>query len=140
MRLQFNEYSNGLQSVFGEANKYANFSKLCIDTVNGKLEAGVTFAKANESIGRQIREIYGLPEHPTDREVRNALRSKEKNTIAFEIIEDTIEDTLVSGWNESAFFRILVETKNNRLDRKTLSIFQTRQLLQFLRLITVITI
>lgn len=118
MRLQFNEYSNGLQSVFGEANKYANFSKLCIDTVNGKLEAGVTFAKANENIGRQIRKIYGLPEHPTDREVRNALRSKEKNTIVFEILEDTIEDTLVSGWNESAFFRTLVETKNNRLGQK----------------------
>jgi len=51
------------------------------------------------------------------------MRYPERNAAAFEIIEDTIEDTLVTGWTESAFFRTLVETKNYRLGQKNLFYF-----------------
>ena len=118
MRLKFEDHSEELQERFGEANKYSNYIKLSVDVAKHNLESGATFEAANNKINTTMREIYGLRENPTEREIRRALRDDNKNRVAFEIVEDTIEDSLVSGWSDSAFFRTLVETRNNRLGQK----------------------
>ena len=37
MKLTFNEHSERIHEVFEEENKYMTFSKLCVDTVKGKV-------------------------------------------------------------------------------------------------------
>lgn len=119
MRLSFENHSDELQAHFESAEKYMNFNKVCVDAFRGNMVQGYDLGKANEIINTKIRtDIFGLPEHPTDIQVRRAMRNEAKMTAAFEIIEDTIEDTLVSGWQNDPFFMKMVEVKNNRLGQK----------------------
>ena len=122
MRFNFNEYSDTLRSHFS-AEDYANFSTLCRDIANKDPQGGITVREGSDKIREKMLEIYQLPTNPTEREIRRAMKYQDRNTAAFEIIEDTIEDTLVSGFNGSEFWRNLVETKNNRLGQKNMFFF-----------------
>ena len=122
MRFNFNEYSDVLRSHFDEVT-YMNFSKLCRDIANKDPQGGITLREGSDKIREKMLEVYQLPMNPTDREIRRAMKYADRNTAAFEIIEDTIEDTLVSGWNGSEFWRTLVDTQNNRLGQKNLFYF-----------------
>lgn len=119
MKLTFENHSDELQAHFENAEKYMNFNKLCVDAFRGNMVQGYDLGKANEIIDTKIRrDIFGLPDNPTDVQVKRAMRNESKMTAAFEIIEDVIEDTLVSGWQADPFFNKLVEVKNNRLGQK----------------------
>ena len=117
MRFNFSEYSDVLRSTFDEAT-YMNFNQLCIDTANKDPQGGLSLRECNEKIREKMLEIYQLPAKPTLRQIERAMKYQDRNLAAFEIIEDTIEDTLVTGWNESAFFKTMVDTQNNRLGQK----------------------
>ena len=122
MRFNFNEYSDVLRSHFDETT-YMNFSQLCRDVANRDPQGGITLRQGSEKIREKILEVYGLSMNPTDREIRRAMKYQDRNVAAFEILEDTIEDTLVTWWNGSEFWRNLVETKNNRLGQKNMFYF-----------------
>ena len=122
MRFNFNEYSDVLRSHFDEAT-YMDFSQLCRDVANKDPQGGITLRQGSDKIREKMLEVYQLPANPTDREIRRAMKYSDRNVAAFEIIEDTIEDTLVSGFTGSEFWRTLVETKNNRLGQKNMFYF-----------------
>ena len=96
MKLTFNEHSERIHEVFEEENKYMTFSKLCVDTVKGKV-VGYSVEEANQAISKKFQEITGLGEKPSKRDVKKSLRNPVIREACFEIIEETIEDTLVSG-------------------------------------------
>ena len=121
MRINFNEYSEELRNHFS-SEEYANFNQLCIDTARNCVKQ-YTKEEANAKINEKIREIFGLSERPTDREIRRAFENPVKRLAAFEILEDTIEETLVSGWGTNPFFQTLVEVANNRLGQKNMFYF-----------------
>jgi hypothetical protein len=121
MRINFNEYSEELRNHFS-SEEYANFNQLCIDTARDCVKQ-YTKEEANAKINEKIREIFGLSERPTDREIRRAFENPVKRLSAFEILEDTIEETLVSGWGTNPFFQTLVEVANNRLGQKNMFYF-----------------
>lgn len=85
------------------------FRKLLIDTSNNCV---VNYSKeeANEAIRKQFREVLGISEGATMKEIRRALRANRAQTYA--IIEDTLDDRLQSGWGENPFFQRFVEMKN----------------------------
>ena len=56
----------------------------------------------------------GLDEKASAKEIRKAIR-RNKNEI-FEVIEETVEDLLTSGWQENEFFNDFVEVKNLAMD------------------------
>jgi hypothetical protein len=118
MRMNFNDYSAELRNHFS-AEDYANFNQLCIDAARKEVK-GYSFEEANAEINKRIREIFELPEHPTQRQIDRAFQNPVKRLAAFEILEDTIEETLVSGWGQSPFFNTMVEIKNNRLGQKNM--------------------
>ena len=122
MRFNFNEYSDELRAHFDET-EFMNFSQLCRDVANKDVQGGITVREGSDKIREKMLEIYQLPMNPTDREIRRAMKYQDRNLAAFEIIEDTIEDVLVSGWNGSEFWRNLVEVKNNRLGQKNMFYF-----------------
>ena len=117
MRFNFGEYSDVLRATFDEAT-YMNFNQLCIDTAKKNPQGGHTLKECSDKIREKMLAIYQLPANPTLRQIERALRYQDRNTAAFEVIEDTIEDTLVTGWEGSELWRNLVETKNNRIGDK----------------------
>lgn len=98
------------QEVFkNDIEKYFNFSKLLTDT--GRNEVAVySKEEANNKIREKFNAILGLDENSTRKEMRKAIR---KNQVElFEIIEETVENLLVSGWAENEFFNEYCDVKN----------------------------
>lgn len=107
----FMNFSAGIQAAFeNDESKYMNFSKLLVDTARESFESGVNKADANALIREQFRNIMGIDEKASAKEVRRAIE-RNKHEI-FAVIEDTIEDLLTSGWTDNEFFRDFVEVRN----------------------------
>lgn len=105
----FANFSMDVREALVDADKYANFSKLMLDTAHGKVES-YSDAEANDKIREIFHSIMGTTKESSKREIRNAMR-KHKYDI-FEVIEEVVEDKLVSGWGENPFFREFVEMKS----------------------------
>lgn len=91
-----------------------NFSRLLRDTTRGVFESGITAADANEMIREKFRLILGVDENAKAKDYRRAIK-RHKDEV-FEVIVDTIDDMLTSGWTENEFFRDFVEIRNLELD------------------------
>lgn len=71
----------------------------------------------NEAIRRYFAQTLGIAEDCRDvRVIRKAVRRNKVQV--FEIIEETINDLLVSGWRDNEFFNRFVETKNLALGQE----------------------
>lgn len=87
-----------------------SFSKVLLDTARGESE--YTAKEADAIIRGKFNEILGFSadEKPSNKEIRKAIRRHKIDV--YEIIEETIENMLESGWGENPFFREFVEEKN----------------------------
>ena len=94
---------------------YMSFNKLMMDAAHGSLD-GVTPKQANDKIVEMFRSVIGVDEHATKAEVRKAIRRNQ--TAVFEIIEEVIDDMLVSGWQQNPFFREYVDVRNLAMGAK----------------------
>lgn len=102
-----------VQSIFSREDcSYASFSKLMYDTARGSFEPGVDKDEANRKIREIMFEIAGLPADATNKEIKKALKSTAVREAVFAVIEETLEDLLVSGWGENPFFKQFVEYKS----------------------------
>lgn len=117
-RLKFNEMSEVITNNFTE-DSYAKFSKLCIDTAKNDVEV-YSVAEANAKIREKLRELCGVSENPTPRELKRAFRKESTREAVFEIIEDTVDDALISGARNNPVFQKYV-------DLKTLDLGDTNQ-------------
>ena len=109
MKLNFNEMSDVITEKFDE-QKFMNFSRLCIDTAKGVVKK-YSIDEANDKIRETIKSMCGFSEAPTPREIRRAFKKQSVREAVFEIIETTLDDTLISGWQDSPVFKKYVETK-----------------------------
>lgn len=94
---------------------FAAFNDLMSDVAKGKAifnKEGkeVSTEDANKAIRKVMYQVLGLEEGTKGRELRRAIRKHK--TDVFEVIENTIEDMLVSGWGANPFFNEFVEIKN----------------------------
>ena len=110
MRLNFNEMSESIKKKFENETEYMNFSRLCIDTAK-KAVKKYSLEEANDVIRKTIKEMAGLSETPTPREVKRAFRNTAVREAVFEVIEDVIDDTLITGWADSPVWKKYVEVK-----------------------------
>lgn len=107
---KFMNFSANVQNAFdNNAEEYKNFNKLMLDYTKGDLD-GVTPKQANEKIVQKFKAVLGLDEKPTKAEVRKALRKHQVDV--YEIIEETVDGILVTGWNENPFFNEWVDIRN----------------------------
>ena len=112
---KFMNFTANVQNAFdNNESDYMNFSRLLRDTANGVFEAGVTAADANEMIREKFRLILGVDENAKAKDYRRAIK-RHKDEI-FEVIVDTVDDMLTSGWAENEFFNDFVEIKNLEMD------------------------
>ena len=100
-----------VREVFeNDESKLFAFNKLMLDTAKGSFEAGITAKDANEKIVSLFRQAIGLDEKANKAEVRKAIRRNQATLFA--LIEDVIEDLLVSGWQDNAFFNEYCDVRN----------------------------
>lgn len=123
MRLNFALANPQIQNALKDETTYNSFYALCLDTAKGIQKAGMTKEEANAEILKNIRFAMGLntdPEHyknnPAARlEIDHALSKTANREALFEIISETIEDQLVSGWESDPWFNRMVERKSMAL-------------------------
>lgn len=108
---KFMTFTANIQNAFNNnESEYANFSQLLRDTRKGVFQSGITAADANEMIREKFRLIMGVDENATQKEIRRAIESHKQEI--FNVIEDTVDDMLTSGWQDNEFFNDFVEIKN----------------------------
>lgn len=95
-KLFFNEYSDLMQENFKDTKDIKTFGKICIDTYKNQLQ-GQSVAQANTVIRNKICEIAGLPENPTQLQIKRAFRKGSVKEAIFEIIEETLDNTLTTA-------------------------------------------
>ena len=94
-------------------------TKLLINTSYGKPTLNYSLEGSNDAIRAYFATELGIPEGCKDaRIIRKALR---RNKVRFfEIVEETVQDWLVSGWRDNEFFERLVETRNLAMGQQNL--------------------
>lgn len=108
---KFMMFNENVRNVFNdEEAKFEAFNKLMIDTAYGKFEEGITPKDANEKIVAKFKAIIGCDEKSTKAEIRKAIRRNQK--VLFEVVEDVVEDLLVSGWQDSTFMEEFCDIRN----------------------------
>ena len=94
------------------------FSDLMTDVAKGKEIFNaegevVSKEKANKKIREVMFSVLGLDENADRREIRRAIRRHKVDV--YEVIENTIQDMLVSGWGANPYFNEFVELKSAAL-------------------------
>lgn len=112
---KFFNFASNVQKVFNDdSNDFMAFSQLMTETALGTQQ--VSKQEANAKIVEVFRGALGLGEHPTQKEVRQALRRNQ--ALVFDIIEETVQSLLVSGWGNDPFFMKYVDQRNLALGDK----------------------
>ena len=101
-------FSNAATAAVFTNNDYANFSQLMLDTAKGTEKVGRD--EANKKIREVMFQVLGINENSTRKEIHRAIRRHKVDV--FEVIEETVENLLVSGWGENPFFNQFVEMKS----------------------------
>ena len=103
-------FNTTVQNAFGNENaNLVCFSELLIDAARGQVKE-YSAKEANQKIVEKFREALGI--EPTDRpqHVKRAIRANKD--LVFTLIEETIEEMIITGWAENPFFQQFVDTKN----------------------------
>lgn len=112
---KFFNFASNVQKVFNDdSNDFMAFSQLMTETALGTQQ--VSKQEANAKIVEVFRGALGLGDHPTQKEVRQALRRNQ--ALVFDIIEETVQSLLVSGWGNDPFFMKYVDQRNLALGDK----------------------
>lgn len=117
-KIVFSQCSDLVQEKFADEKAFVTFSKICLDTYNNKLANGHSVEDANKIIRGKMLEICGLMEKPSEREIRKALKKTAVREAIFEIIEETVDNALITGWGNDPFFRKYVDFKTGVLGDK----------------------
>ena len=112
---KFMNFSAKVQNVFNnDANDFVAFSQLLTDTARGNNK--VSKEEANAKIVEVFQNVLGIAKESRPADVRRALRRNQ--AVVFDIIEETVEDLLVSGWANDPFMMKYVDQRNLALGDK----------------------
>lgn len=112
---KFMNFAANVQAVFNnDANDFMAFSKLLTDVALGK--QAVSKEEANQKIVEVFQGVLGIDKFSKPSDVRKALRRNQ--TLVYDIIEETVQDLLVTGWGNDPFFQKYVDQRNLALGDK----------------------
>lgn len=107
---KFMQFDMNVKNVFeNDESNYDSFNKLMLDYSHDMLD-GISAREANDKIVEIFRNIIGCDEKSTKAEIRRGIRRNQN--LIFDLIEVVIDDALISGWQESPFFKEFVEVRN----------------------------
>ena len=89
--------------------QFANFSKLLVDAAKKEVQE-YSQADANKVIVAKFREALGIEPNDRPQAIKRAIRANKD--LVFTIIEETVEEMLMTGWMNNPFFMEYVDTRN----------------------------
>lgn len=103
--MRFMNFAANVQNVFNnDVNDFMAFSDLLTETALGTQK--VTKAEANAKIVEVFQGVLGLEKNAKPAEVRKAIRRNQ--ALVFDIIEETVQTLLVTGWGNDPFINFIV--------------------------------
>ena len=113
--MKFMNFAANVQNVFNnDVNDFMAFSSLLTETALGIQQ--VTKAEANAKIVEVFQGVLGLDKNSKPAEVRKAIRRNQ--ALVFDIIEETVQSLLVTGWGNDPFMMKYVDQRNLALGDK----------------------
>lgn len=113
--MRFMNFAANVQNVFNnDVNDFMAFSDLLTETALGTQK--VTKAEANAKIVEVFQGVLGLDKNAKPAEVRKAIRRNQ--ALVFDIIEETVQTLLVTGWGNDPFMMKYVDQRNLALGDK----------------------
>lgn len=107
-------FNTTVQNAFDNDNEnLVYFSELLLDAARGEVKE-FSAKDANKKIVEKFRAALGIDEHDKPQQVKRAIRANKD--LVFTLIEETIEEVLITGWMENPFFAQFVDTRNLALD------------------------
>ena len=115
---KFVNFSAHVQGVFeNDESKFMGFQALLHDATVGKGEVeGFSKKEVNDKIVSLFRAAIGCDEHSTAKEIRKAIRRNQ--SVVFDLLEETIDNLLVTGWQNDPFMMKFVDQRNLALGDK----------------------
>jgi hypothetical protein len=108
-------FAANVQNVFNnDANDFMAFSQLLTDVALGNSK--VSKEEANAKIVEVFQGVLGVDKNSRPADVRRALRRNQ--ALVFDIIEETIQSLLITGWGNDPFFQKYVDQRNLALGDK----------------------
>ena len=112
---KFMNFAANVQNVFNnDANDFMAFSQLLTDVARGT--QAVSKEEANAKIVEVFQGVLGITKDSKPGDVRKAIRRNQ--ALVFDIIEETIQSLLVTGWGNDPFFQKYVDQRNLALGDK----------------------
>ena len=103
-----------VQNAFDNDNdNFMNFSELLKDYANDELKE-ISKKEASKKIVEKFRAALGIEPNDKPQVVKRAIRAN--RDLVFTLIEETIEERLITGWMSNPFFMAYVDAKNLALD------------------------
>ena len=103
-------FNSTVQNAFNNDNEtFMEFSQLLVDAARGEVK-DYSAKDANKKIVEKFRAALGISENDRPQAVKRAIRANKD--LVFTLIEETIEEMIITGWMENPFFMQFVETKN----------------------------
>ena len=113
--MKFMNFAANVQNVFNnDANDFIAFSNLLTETALGTQQ--VSKSEANAKIVEVFQGVLGLDKNSKPAEVRKAIRRNQ--ALVFDIIEETVQSLLVTGWGNDPFMMKYVDQRNLALGDK----------------------
>ena len=112
---KFMNFAANVQTVFNnDVNDFMAFSQLLTDVALGT--QAVAKEEANAKIVEVFQGVLGIDKNSRPADVRRAIRRNQ--ALVFDIIEETVQSLLVTGWGNDPFFQKYVDQRNLALGDK----------------------
>ena len=103
-------FNTTVQNAFDNDNaNLVCFKELLVDAARGEVKE-FSAKEANQKIVEKFRSALGIDVNDRPQAVRRAIRANKD--LVYTLIEETIEEQIITGWMENPFFNQFVDTKN----------------------------
>ena len=107
---KFMRFDSTVRSAFNDdATQFAHFQRLLVDAARKEVKE-YSYKDANAKIVEKFKEALGIHEGDRPQQIRRAIRANQN--VVFTIIEEVVEEMIITGWMQNPFFMDYVETKN----------------------------
>ena len=106
----FMKFDHTVRSAFNDdATQFANFQALLVDAARKQVKE-YSAQEANDKIVEKFKAALGIEDGDRAPQIRRAIRANQ--SLVFTIIEETVEEMIITGWMSNPFFMEYVDTKN----------------------------
>lgn len=107
-------FDTNVRNAFNnDNNEFVCFNELLLDCANHSVKE-YSEKEANKKIVEKFRAAIGVSEDDKPAQVRRAIKANKE--LVYTLIEETIDEMLITGWMENPFFMQFVDVKNLALD------------------------